>query len=361
MLFGAEDLTTEILDDELGTNGIKISFAADNDVFSGKITVPVENLAKATALMRKILSKPRFEKKYVVTAIKNTLKVFDAEKESPERMLAIALNKALYGKHPYARHPLGTKESVALLTPKDLKDFVVRRLNRANLFVGIAGAVSKEQAEVLTDEMFGFLPQGNKAVKVGKAALHLEQSPLTLPYVGGQIIAGYAAKGTFRKCDDFYPLYIANYLFGGAGLNSELNQRMREKEGLTYGAYSVLENNEAADVLKFGFSATPDNFVKAEKLLIEEWKKVANEGFDAQKVQAAKDFLTASYNLRFASTAQIAGMLAYMQKEDLGLDFLQKRNNYVKNVTLQQVNKAAKVYFGKNVLSVKIGKVREKQ
>ena len=50
-------------------------------------------------------------------------------------------------------------------------------------------------------------------------------------------------------------------------------------------------------------------------------KSVDNSSF----TQKAKNYLIASYNLRFASIGTIAQILAAMQKYNLGLDFLQKR------------------------------------
>ena len=55
-------------------------------------------------------------------------------------------------------------------------------------------------------------------------------------------------------------------------------------------------------------------------------------------------------------------MLTAMQKYDLGLDFLEKRNDYIKAVTLQEVNAAAKKYFSVTPDFVSIGiKKEEKQ
>ena len=44
-----------------------------------------------------------------------------------------------------------------------------------------------------------------------------------------------------------------------------------------------------------------------------------------------------------------------MQKSKLGLDFLQKRNDYVKKVTLQEVNDAAAKYYKNMPKEVAIG------
>lgn len=70
--------------------------------------------------------------------------------------------------------------------------------------------------------------------------------------------------------------------------------------------------------------------------------------------------MTASYNLRFASLPDIAATLVAMQKENLGRDFLQKRNDYVNAVTLDDVNTAAAKYFGRdNLVWVSVGTKNE--
>ena len=91
------------------------------------------------------------------------------------------------------------------------------------------------------------------------------------------------------------------------------------------------------------------------ELLKEQMQKFAKYGVTKDELKAAKDYLLASYNLRFKSTLALSGMLNEMQKLKLGLDFLQKRNDYVKNVTLSEVNKAAAKYFAAEPKEVRIG------
>ena len=83
--------------------------------------------------------------------------------------------------------------------------------------------------------------------------------------------------------------------------------------------------------------------------------KIAANGVNKKEFKAAKDYLLASYNLRFSSTLELSKMLNQMQKLNLGLDFLQKRNDYVKKVTLDEVNEAAKTYFNNLPIEVVIG------
>ena len=84
----------------------------------------------------------------------------------------------------------------------------------------------------------------------------------------------------------------------------------------------------------------------------EEWNKMGAEGVSAEELEEAKNYLIASYNLRFADISAIAEMLVYMQKEKLGIDFLQERNRYVSEVTLDEVNRAAARYFTPDNLKI---------
>ena len=351
---GAGKQSAEALADESGIKGIKISFSVDKDTLSGNLTMPAKFLEDGGEMLHRVLTAPRFEGKYVDNARAAFLKLLESEKENPSQELALAFQKLVYGTHPYGRNPKGTKTSLEALSRSDLQSFVKKHLGQSNLFVGISGNLTKEQAETLVDTVFGGLPKEAEILEIEVPVLNLTKPALTIDRTVGQNITAYATKGTCRKCDDFYPLYIANYLFGGAGLTSRVNQSLREKEGLTYGGYSSLVLNDKANLLTAGFSATPDKYAQAEKLFADEWQKAA-KGFSEEELQQAKNYLTASYNLRFASTAGIAEMLAYMQKYDLGLDFLIKRNSYVEGVTLKQLNETAYTYFSQPLLQAKTG------
>ena len=48
-----------------------------------------------------------------------------------------------------------------------------------------------------------------------------------------------------------------------------------------------------------------------------------------------------------------------MQNENLGMDFLQKRNQYIENVTLERVNLVAKKYFSpEKLIMINLGKTK---
>ena len=88
---------------------------------------------------------------------------------------------------------------------------------------------------------------------------------------------------------------------------------------------------------------------------------MAEKGATQEELAQAKKSLLASYNLRFASTGDISSMLLSMQKFALGKDFLDKRNDYIEAVTLEEVNAAAKKYFRLKPDFVILGNITEEE
>jgi len=79
---------------------------------------------------------------------------------------------------------------------------------------------------------------------------------------------------------------------------------------------------------------------------------MAEEGPTSEELDDAKRYLTGSFPLRFSSSDNIAGMLVGMQTEDLGIDYLEKRNDYVEAVTLDDAKRVAKRLYRPDALTV---------
>jgi zinc protease len=76
------------------------------------------------------------------------------------------------------------------------------------------------------------------------------------------------------------------------------------------------------------------------------------EGVTAEELDDAKRYLTGSFALRFDSNAKIAGYLVFVQREGLGLDYFDRRNDLIRAVTVEDVNRVAKRLLRPGALSV---------
>lgn len=76
----------------------------------------------------------------------------------------------------------------------------------------------------------------------------------------------------------------------------------------------------------------------------------------ASELEDAKTYLTGSFPLRLTSNDRIAGLLVSMQVNDLGIDYLEKRNGFIEAVTIEDLKAvAARLYDPDNLLTVVVG------
>jgi zinc protease len=71
-------------------------------------------------------------------------------------------------------------------------------------------------------------------------------------------------------------------------------------------------------------------------------KRLAEQGPTVDELDSAKSYLTGAYALRFESSSSIANQLLWLQIEDLGIDYVNRRNELVEGVTLDDIRRVAK-------------------
>lgn len=355
LVYGAGEYDRVRFQEELELNGIYISFTARRDDMAGFMQTPSENRQTAYKLLRLALTEPHFAAEDAAIAKSQLLEALKMQQEQPYDILNLAFLRELFGSHPFGRNPLGRAENIDEITPAALQSFVKDNFARSNLIIGMAGDITPEEAGRAVDEIFGGLPVEASRRELPSPQINVKPRNVHIAKDAAQTVSTFAAVGAARQDSDFYPLYVANYIFGGSGLTSRLSLRAREKEGLTYGVYTSLLADEKTPLITGQFAVTPENYPAMRKILTEEWQKFAREGVSAEELEAARSYLLASYNLRFNSVLGLSEMLAEMQKQKLGLDFLQKRNDYIRNVSLENVNRAAAKYFSRLPVEISLG------
>ncbi len=115
-----------------------------------------------------------------------------------------------------------------------------------------------------------------------------------------------------RDTDPDYPaMFMANYMLGGSGFTSRLMDRLRQKEGWSYGARSGF-NADAQDP-RASFVAyaicNPNVIDKVDKGALEEITRAVKDGFsDAELADNKKSYLQ-SLKVALGSDGGVAGIL----------------------------------------------------
>ena len=140
---------------------------------------------------------------------------------------------------------------------------------------------------------------------------------------------------------DFYAAKIMNYIYGGSGFGSRLMTEVREKRGLSYGIYSGLSHMEHANIMMIQTSTRNETVGEVLSLVEQERQKIITENISDEDLRAAKDYLTGSLPLSLTSTDNISSLLLRLQLDNLPIDYLDKRNDYLNSVTADDVKRMA--------------------
>ena len=146
--------------------------------------------------------------------------------------------------------------------------------------------------------------------------------------------------GYKRNDPAFFPLLVGNYILGGGGFVSRLQTEVREKRGLTYGAYSNFSPGLHAGAFTVSLQTRPDQAAQALAVARSVVKDFVANGPTALEVKAAKDNLIGGFALLIDSNRKLLGNISNIAWNDLPLDYLDTWTLQVEKVTLQDIKTA---------------------
>ncbi len=151
-----------------------------------------------------------------------------------------------------------------------------------------------------------------------------------------------------RDDDPDYPaMQIADYIFGSSTLSSRLGDRVRQKEGLSYGVTSNL-NASAFDV-RAGFSMSaicnPLNIDKVETAIKEELNKLLADGITQDELDRAKQGYLQSQKVRRTSDVGLSATLSELSYQGRTMKFIADIERKINELTPEQVNAAIRKHL----------------
>ncbi|MBL4693242.1 MAG: insulinase family protein [Magnetovibrio sp.] len=349
---GAGNLDSQTFQGSLTDQSITVRFSAGRDHFSAQFRTLKSHEDKAFELLRLALNEPRFDAE-PVDRLKSQIEAgLKSDEENPNTLAIRALFKGFFPNHAYARRAKGTLASVRAITRQDLVNFVKMRLALKTLKIGVVGDVTPKRLGELLDRTFGALPLNPGPSEVPDVTVNAQGRTIVIEkdLVQSSILFGHG--GPKRNDPDFYAALVMNHILGGGSFTSRLYSEVREKRGLAYSVGTNLYPFEKTGMI-IGRAGTENSRVQETLDIIRaEWKRLAEGDLNQQELDDAKTYITGSFPLRFTSTSAIAGVLVAMQENDLGIDYLDKRNGYISSVTLKDVRRVAAKYLKADHLNV---------
>jgi len=250
------------------------------------------------------------------------------------------------------RHYLPLKERIAAVPQLPLD--AVRAFHRdfhgtARGEVAVVGDFDAGQVAALVKELFTGFASRAPFARVEREYRDVKPARIVLdtPDKENAIIRARLDFALRDDDPDAPALTLANDIFGGgAGMSNRLIERLRQKDGLSYGAGTGLNVGSRNRVATWGLGAivAPQNAARAEQAIREELERARRDGFTGKEVDDAKKGLLQERLVNRSQDGILAG--AWVSNLDLGrtFEFSQQFEDRLKAVTPEQVNAAFRKY-----------------
>jgi zinc protease len=353
---GAGDLDSKTYHERLENHAIDISFQVGRDYFRGALRTLNEHRDEAFDLLHIALTQPHFDADAVERVRGQELAGLRRETTNPNDLASRSWWSTAFPGHPYGRESRGTLETVPRITADDLRDYVRRVFARNELTISIVGDIDAETAGKLIDRAFAGLPAKNDLKPVAAVNPTNLGRRIVIDLNVPQAVVNFGGQGIARHDPDFMAAYIVNHILGGGSFSSRLYKEVREKRGLAYGVSDNLVWFRRAAVVIGGTATRGDRTADALKVIEQEIKRMADNGPTADELKEAKDYIKGSYALSLDTSSKIAAQLTQIQIDDLGIDYMQRRNAMIDAVTIEDAKRVAKRLYGGGLLVTVAGR-----
>jgi zinc protease len=357
LLEGTKRFTKKELQIELDAMGAILSFNATNDrlkFFARARTKHIERLLEITL---EALSNPTFPEGELAILKKREEANLIMQAQDTNAQASIHLSRMLYPKtHPNFEE--STEEALGALrkvSTKSLHDYHHRAINRNTLVLAMGGDIDPKNVFALADHYFAPLPTRRVAkVKVPRA--HAPKAQCKAVFIKEKANIDYYLANPTRITNthkDFPALNLGLQILGNrSGFTGRLMQIVREKEGLTYGIYSMLRgfsydiDGHALTYVSFG----PQTFDQGRASTLREIRRITTEGVSEDEVTKHANLYAASTRVSLSSAGTLARVAHDTIVDHKPLSYIDDYSHKTLKLTAKEVNRVLKKYINPDKL-----------
>ncbi len=356
---GTATLSAETFARKTDFLGARVEAGADSDYIAITASGLSKDAKELLGYFKDAILNPAFAAGELEKERRTTLSELIAEKANPNALAARLRNKVLYGKHPYGQ--AATPESVKALTREALVEFHQTHFLANNATLVIVGDVDPEAIAKEAEAAFGSWKKG----EIAKPKLpdfpnhkgvtfHLVDRPASV-----QSSVLVAAKGVARNNPDLPELQVVNSVLGG-GFSGRLFSNLRERNGYTYGSYSMFGARKLGGL--FSATAQVRNAVTAAATteIFNELKRLRSEAIPEEELGLQRTYLAGNYLISLESDRRIAERLQEIDLYGLPRDYWNEYAKRITGVTPKAAESLAAKYINpENLAVIVVGKSEE--
>jgi zinc protease len=287
--------------------GATLSASAHDD----NITVAASGLSPYTNALLDVIAdislRPAFPQDSLARARTQTLSSIQETLGQPGALADAAIDRLVYGSHPYGNLLSGTASTVKTFTQEDLQRFHAACFTPAGSTLFLVGDVSFERARLRAQRVFGSWT-GGAAPVAPRPQMPASGEPAGPPSItlidrpgAAQTEIRIAAETSGYAAPERIAGSVATAVLGLGQFESRLMREIREKRGLTYGVESFFRRDALAGIFEITTFTKNPSTGEVVKLALEEARRIATEPAPATEMEARKQFLIGTFDVSVAT------------------------------------------------------------
>lgn len=349
MLRGTKKHSRQQLVDEWNRFEAKVS--ADGLIGDATFSVDCkrETLPQVLALLAEVLREPAFPENEFNVIKRQLRERLEASKTEPQPLAVRAMRRAMSSYPPEdVRYTPTVEESLTRLdavTPEEVRKIYAEQLGGQH---GELVVVGDFDPTVVVKAMDGALKewQANVPYKRIERPLRGEipAARVVIETPDKENAVYFAATAMPMKDTDpeHAALLMGDYILGGGPLSSRLANRVRQKEGLSYGVQSHFVADAQDRSAQFFMAAicNPKNIDKLDKTMLEELSKICKDGITEAELREGKKAYLATLQQRRGADAALADILLSELHVGRSIAYYGELEKRIAELTVEEVNSA---------------------
>jgi zinc protease len=343
---------------EVEALGAALSAGAGWDSSSLGMNAPVDKLEAAGRVFADVAVNPAFAAEELERQRQQALDGLEVSMRQPGSLAGLVTPRIVYGAAPYG-HPLdGTPASLKAMTTEEVSTYHRTWWRPDNATLVLTGQITPEAGFAFAERIFGAwrapaTPLPAAAASKAGAPLAPRVVVVNLPN-SGQAAVVASMRSIARRDPSYFPLLVANSVLGG-GYSARLNQEIRIKRGLSYGASSSLSARRDVGTLAASTQTKNESAAEVVGLVRGELERLGREPVPPTELTPRKAVLTGQFGRNLGTTEGLAELISSLVSNGLALAELQRFAPNVRAVTPEAIREAvaAKLAVGQpNILVV---------
>ncbi|HEY3823757.1 MAG TPA: pitrilysin family protein [Bryobacteraceae bacterium] len=359
LMRGTTTRTRQQIQDEMVKLNARINVNGNVDGASATIQTTAENLIPAMRLAADILRNPSFPESDFDQISKQRIAAVEGRRTDPGARATLELDRAL---NIYPRNDpryTGTFdeeiEDVGKVTLDDVKAFHQKFYGASHGELVIVGQFDTAAANAAAVELFG---AWTSAAPFQRITMAYQKTPpvnvrIETPDKKDATFAAALAMPMQDSDPDYPAMVLANFIFGGS-ITSRMEDRIRNREGLSYGAQSRFSAPAEGNGATFAARATsnPANTPKVEASFRDELAKTVADGFTQKEIDEAKKSIHDQRTVGRSQDAQLLTLISSREEFGRTLAWDEQMDAKIAALTVGQVNAALKRHLDPVAISI---------